>query len=248
MKNLRNMMRNSFSLMCFLLLAFSVSGQEETTSASVGKIHFGIKAGTTLSSFSAEQPHTNFKPGLIVGGFISYDLSGNLALQLEPSYMQQGGSLVSIYDYLTFQVYDPPFFIEVRDQKVTFHNIDIPLLLKYKKNIGGLNLFVVAGPSIGLNFDAVTKNEVSARSLDQIPIYYHFYEEDNITSSMKLLQYGATGGIGFETPIGKHTLVFDMKYRYGLNKTYPGYSYLGIYQVQGDLKTNSFYVTLGFGF
>jgi hypothetical protein len=249
MKNKRNMMRNTFSLICLLLLAFSVSAQDETgTEATVKKMQFGIKVGTTLSSFSSEQPHNNFKPGLIAGGFVSYKLSGSLALQLEPSYMQQGGNLISILDYPLFLVQDPPFLLEIRDQKVTFHNIDIPLLLKFEKSIWGLNVFAVTGPTIGINFNAETKNSVSARSFDNIPVYFHFYQEENITGNMELLQYGAVGGIGFETPVGKHTLIFDMKYRYSLNKTYPGYSYLGIYQIQGDLRTNSFYITLGFGF
>jgi hypothetical protein len=241
------MMKKSFSLICLLLLAFSVFGQDEET-VTLNKIRFGVKVGTTLSSFSEQQPHTNYKPGFIAGGFLSYELSNSLALQLEPSYIEQGGNLISIFDYPMFLIPDPPFILKIRDQRVTFHNIDIPLLLKYETTILGLKVFGVAGPSIALNINSETKNDVSARSLDNVPIYYNFYEEENITSNIEFLQYGITGGIGFETPLGNHSLIFDMKYRYSLNRTYPGYSYLGIYQVQGDLRTNSFYVTLGFGF
>ena len=246
MKNSGNMLKKFISFFCLLFFAISVSAQDET--ATVTKIQYGIKVGTTLSTFSSEQPHNNYKPGFIGGVFVSYRLSDNMALQLEPSYMQQGGNLISIYDYTMFLVPDPPFLLEIREQKITFHNVEIPLLLKYEKTVGRLNLFGVAGPSLGINFSSNTRTNVSARSLDEIPIYYNFYTEENITSSIELLQYGVVGGIGFETPVGKHSLIFDVKYRYGLNKTYPGYSYLGIYQIQGDLKTNSFYVTLGFGF
>lgn len=246
MKNLRNSMRIYYSLICLFLFTFSLMAQEETVM--VKKIHYGIKVGTTLSSFSSEQPHNNFKPGFTAGAFVSYDLSGSFSLQLEPMYLQQGGNLITIVDYLMLLVQDPPFLFEIRDQKVTFHIIDVPLLLKFKKTILGLNLFAVAGPSFGLNFNAETKNNVSARSYDEIPVWYDFYTEENITSNIKPWQFGAVGGIGFETPVGKHTLIFDMKYRYSLSKTYPGFSYLGIYQLQGDLRTNSFYCTLGFGF
>jgi hypothetical protein len=254
MKNQNKIFRNSLSLICLLLLSYSVSAQDVTGNEASGtavtgkKIQFGIKVGTTLSKFSEEQPHTNFKPGLIVGGFVSYKLSNLLALQLEPSYMQQGGNLISVFDPTLLSYKDYPYSVEVKDQRITFHNIDIPLLLKVEKNILGLNVFAVAGPSIGLNFYSKTENSVSARSNGDIPVYYDFYQEENITSNIKLLQYGVVGGIGFNTPIGKHTLIIDMKYKYGLNKTYKGYSYLGIPQVQGDLKTNSFYITLGFGF
>ena len=246
MKNFRNMMRIGFSLICLFLFTFSLLGQEDTVS--VKKIHYGIKVGTTLSSFSSEQPHNNYKPGFAAGVSTSCKLSASFALQLEPTYLQQGGNLISILDYPMFLVTDPPFLLEVRDQRITFHNIDIPLLLKFEKNILGLKVFGVAGPSLGFNFNAESKNNVSARSWEEIPVYYNFYQEENITSNIETMQYGAIGGIGFETPVGKHTLIFDMKYRYSLNKTYPGYSYLGIYQVQGDLRTNSFYFTLGFGF
>lgn len=254
MKNQNKIFRNSLFLISLLLFAFSVSAQEVTGNEASGnavtgkKIQFGIKVGTTLSKFSAEQPHTNFKPGLIAGGFVSYKLSNLLALQLEPSYMQQGGNLISVFDPNLLSYTDYPFAIEVKDQKITFHNIDIPLLLKAEKNILGLNVFAVAGPTLGLNFYSKTENNVSARSNGYLPVYYDFYQEDNITSNINFLQYGVVGGIGFNTPIGKHTLIVDMKYRYGLNKTYKGFSYLEIPQVQGDLKTNSFYITLGFGF
>ena len=245
-KNSGNMLRNAITFVCMLLLALSVSAQEET--ATVKKIQYGIKVGTTLSKFSSEQPHNNYKPGIIAGAFVSYRLSDALSLQLEPSFMQQGGNLISIYDYPTFLVEDPPFLLEVRDQKVTFNNVDVPLLLKFEKSIGGLTMFCVAGPAIGLNFNSGTDNSVSARTWDMTAIYYHFYTEENITSNIEMLQYGATGGIGFETPIGNNTLIFDLKYRYSLNKTYPGYSYLGLYNIQGDLRTNTIYFTLGLGF
>jgi hypothetical protein len=257
MKNRIKIFRNSLSLVCLLLLTFSVSGQETVTNEGTGnevtvkKIQFGIKVGTTLNRFSSEQPHNNYKPGLIAGGFVSYKLSNLLALQLEPVYMQQGGNLISVYDPSLYLLTDYPFSILVKDQKITFHNIDIPLLLKAEKSIRGLNVFCVAGPALALNVQSVTKNNVSARSgvsSGTIPVYYDYYEEETITSNIEFLQYGVIGGIGFNTPIGKHTLIFDVKYRYGINKTYKGYSYLGIPQVQGDLKTNTFYITLGFGF
>jgi len=251
MKNRRNiMLRIAFSLLCLFLFTFSLLGQEETETetGSVKRIGYGIKAGATLSRFSSAQPHINFKPGLAASVFVTYPFSESLALQLEPTYLQQGGNLISILDYPMFLVPDPPFLLEIRDQKVTFHNIDIPLLVKFEKSIAGLKLFAVAGPSIGFNLNAETKSSVSARSWDQIPVYYNFYQEENITSNIKSIQYGALGGIGFETPVGTHKIIFDVKYRYSLNTTYQGYSYLGIEQIQGDLRTNSLYFTLGFGF
>lgn len=251
MKNRKiNLLRTVFSLSCLCLFTFSINAQErtETGTESVKRISYGFKVGATMSRFSSEQPHINFKPGLTAGIFISYPLSSNFALQLEPAYLQQGGNQISIMDYPMFLVPDPPFLLEIRDQNVTFHNIDIPLLVKFEKTIAGLKLFALAGPSIGFNLNAETRNNVSARSWDQIPIYYNFYQEENITSNIEPLHYGAIGGIGFETPVGTHKIIFDVKYRYSLNNTYKGYSYLGIQQIQGDLQTNTLYFTLGFGF
>lgn len=247
MKNQRNMLKKSFTIFCLLLFAFSVSGQEESQGAG-SKIQFGVKIGTTLSSFSSEQPHNNYKPGLIAGGFFSYGLTSNLALQTEPSYMQQGGNLIEIMDPTILTLPDYPFSAEIRDHRITYHNIDIPILLKYKRNIKGLNVFGLIGPTISMNFNTTAQTRVSARSWDSTPSYIDFYSEENITDNIEFLHYGATAGVGFEAPIGKHILIFDLKYRYSINKTYLGYSYLGIHQVQGDLSSNTFYFTLGFGF
>ena len=251
MKNRKTkVLRIYCSLLCMFLFTFSLVAQEAsgTETESVKRISYGIKAGATLSRFSSEQPHANFKPGVTAGIFVSYPLSSSFALQLEPAYFQQGGNLISIMDYPMFLVHDPPFLLEIRDQKITFHNIDIPLLIKYEKSVAGLNVFVLAGPSIGFNINAETKNNVSARTWEEIPVYYNFYQHENISSNIRSIQYGAVGGIGFETPVGTHKILFDVKYRYSLNATYPGYSYLGITQIQGDLRTNSLYFTLGFGF
>jgi|WetSurMetagenome_2_1015567.scaffolds.fasta_scaffold75686_2 hypothetical protein len=238
------MIRKIFSITCLLLLAFSVSGQDETAS----KLKFGVKVGTTISSFSSEQPQNTYKPGLVAGGFVSYGLTNSLSLQLEPSYMQQGGNLIFINDPLMLGIEDFPYLIEVRNQKITYHNIDIPLLLKYETTVKGLKVFGVAGPSISINAKATSDATVSARSYDMIPVYVTYDRYENISSNIENLQYGVVGGLGFETPLGNHTLIFDMKYKYGLNTTYPGYSYLGINQVKGDLSSNTFYFTLGFGF
>lgn len=252
MKRLKNILKIELSLICLFFITLSLSGQVDSLKKSennfMSKINYGIKVGATLSTFSTEQPHTNFKPGLMGGVFISYKLSESFALQLEPTYIQQGGNLISITDYDMLLVPDAPFSLEVKDERITFHNIDLPLLIKYGINIGGLKVFAVAGPSIAYNFNTETQSDLSARTYDYIPVYYNFHQEDNISSNIKSWQYGAVGGIGFETPVGKHTLIFDLRYRYSLNKTYPGYSYLGIFQTQGDLRTNTLYFTLGFGF
>lgn len=246
MKNKKRLLGIIPPLLCLLLCSSSLTAQED--SAKVIKFGYGIKAGTTLSRFSSEQPHNNFKPGFTAGVFVNYRLSNSFLLQVEPAYMQQGGNLISITDFPMLLVPDPPFLLEVKDQKITFHNIDVPLLLKYEKTIAGLKLFAVAGPSFSYNLKAQSKNNVSARTWDYIPVYYDYYEEENISSSIETMQYGVVGGLGFETPVGDHQLTFDVRYRYGLNKTYPGYSYLGIYHIQGDLKSNTLYFTLGFGF
>ncbi|HEX2922253.1 MAG TPA: porin family protein, partial [Bacteroidales bacterium] len=211
----------------------------------------GIKVGTTISRFSSEQPHNNYKPGFTAGVFVNYPISGAFSVQLEPAYFQQGGDLISVHDYSVFLQDPAPFLLEVKDHKVTYNNIDAPLLVRYDRTIGGLDLFATLGPSFGFNLNTTASTDVSARSfssITELPVYYDYYESNNISSNIKTMQYGITGGLGFQTAIGTHSLIFDVRYRYSINDTYPGYSYLGIFQTQGDLKSNSLYFTLGFGF
>ncbi|HEX2921446.1 MAG TPA: porin family protein, partial [Bacteroidales bacterium] len=207
----------------------------------------GIKVGTTISRFSSEQPHNNYKPGFTAGVFVNYPISGAFSVQLEPAYFQQGGYQISIVDPALL-LEDSPFILEVEDRNVTYNNIDVPLLVRYDKTIGGLNFFAIVGPSFGFNLNTTRDTHVSARTSGWIPVYNNFFRSENISTNIKTVQYGVTGGLGFESALGNHLIIFDIKYRYSINDTYPGYSYLGIFQTQGDLKSNSLYFTLGFGF
>lgn len=242
--------KNKFTGIIFLLISLlitsTVYGQEEAVQKD--NIHYGIKAGMTISRFSSEQPHNNYKPGIIAGVFVNYAFSSCFSLQIEPAYLQQGGYLISIVDHPLLHDVNPPFLLQVNDQRVTYHNIDIPLLVKYEKTFGDMNFFGVAGPSFGINLNTSSITNVSARSYEMVPVYYDFRKEENITSEINTMQYGITGGLGFESLLGKHSLIFDIRYRYSLNKTWPGYSYLGIDPIQGDLQSNTLYFTLGFGF
>lgn len=247
MKNQRKLQRILVFSVCLFLFSLSLRAQEEET-APAKELKYGFKAGIVISRFSSEQPHNNFKPGFTAGVFVNYPLNDKFSLQLEPAYFQQGGNLVSIIDNLMFNDYDNPYMTEVEDRRVTYHNVDAPLLARYDMIIGGLKIFVVAGPSFGFNVNTTYNAAVSARSMSETPVYYYFERFDNITSNIKSMHYGVTAGAGFEVPVGNHYLMFDARYRYSINNTYPGYSYLGLHNIQGDLKSNSIYFTLGFGF
>lgn len=231
------------------LISSSAFGQEESEQTGrIRPLQYGIKAGITGSRFSSEQPHNNCKPGIIAGIFFNYPISSSFSLQLEPSYLQQGGYLISIIDHSLFLDANPPFSIEINDQKVIYHNIDLPFLVKYEKKSCDVKFFGVIGPAFGINLNSTSKTDVSARSNEMVPVYYDFIKEENISSDIRTMQYGIATGLGFESPLGKHSLIFDIRYRYSINTTWPAYSYLGVNHIQGDLKSNTFYVTLGLGF
>ena len=209
--------------------------------------NFGIKCGLTNSNFSSEQPHNNLKQGFTIGGMASIPLSLNLNVNIDLLYFQQGGNLLQVFDVNRMAgINDFPYEIEIRDQKITYHNLELPVLLRYKIISNNYSLGLILGPSVGYNLHSGKISTVTARYPDGLGIYVTYNDEENITANIEKFHYGVTYGLGFEFPFLERSLSFDILYQMGLNRTYPGYSYLDINEVQGDLHSNTLYITLGF--
>ncbi|MGE0089169.1 MAG: porin family protein [Bacteroidales bacterium] len=232
-------------------LLFFISGtmfaQESESSGGgfLNNLKYGIKFGTTISEFTNQQPHTNSIQGITGGGFLNYVFNDKMALQLEASYFQQGGRVLDIY-IPTYVGNDSWYSINIKNKEIVMHNIEVPVLFKYSIGISGFKLNGFIGPSFGYNLHTGVTKEGTI--IDEYGGPHTYTGEENITNNMEKIQYSATAGIGIELPVSdKFYILIDARYRYGINSVYNGYSYLEVTEIQGDLKNNSMYFTLGLG-
>jgi len=231
---------------CIYFSSKTIAQENGKSSSLIESIYFGGKFGTTVSQFTNQQPHTNVKQGITAGGFVGYNFSDNLALQLELNYLQEGGQLLSVEHSWDLS---NSSWIEIKtdNQSVTLNNLDIPLMLKYALPIGSAKVFINAGAAFGYNIHAGVKHETTI--LTEIGSVSTYTGEENITSSIERYNVGIIAGLGFEIPVfTDNYILIDARYRYGMMPVYKGYSYRGIPQITGDLQNNTMYFTIGFGF
>ena len=144
-----------------LFYSACIFGQDETASSGGSReLHFGAKVGTTISSFTDQQPHTDIKQGIIVGGFASFYFDDNMAVQGEVNYLQQGGKLIE------FEIpgdigKDTWYASKVHNNSITIHTVDIPVLFKYSYPLGDVNVSLNVGPTIGINYFTSINNETT---------------------------------------------------------------------------------------
>ena len=228
-----------------LLLPVGLSAQEEQADSK--KIFsYGIKVGSTISSFSQEQPHSNKIIGLSVGLYSNCSLSQKIALQLEVNYNLEGGRLLSfeIPENTGMQTW---YTTKVENKKLRLHNLNIPLLFRYNIKFQNYKLYTVIGPNIGINLKSDVDNigVIFPNNAGFVP----YNQNSKISSKIENLSYSISGGIGLEIPLNnnKH-LIFDTRLRYGLSKIYKGYSYIKLLQDSDHLRNSSLTVSIGYGF
>ncbi len=229
------------------LLVNSVNAQDaDTDTAPEGKsIYFGAKAGISLSQFSRTQPHITEKVGLTGGVFAEYAFSDKFSVRVEGNYLQQGSRLVRFSDNTRFGDFSE-FSVFTTNNHFTTHNVDIPLLAKYKFiSLGSMDLSLIIGPSVGINIGATNNFERTYHN-SQVFLTVNGYED--ISSEFETLYYNAVGGITGEINSGGKTYFVDLRYYYGITPAKKGYSYVDLFDVQGDLTSYSVALTFGYKF
>lgn len=227
-----------------ILLLFCVSSalaQEE----SIGSFKFGAKAGAVISRFDNAQPHTSERLGLTIGAVVEYGINDMLSVQAEPAYLQQGGKFVRFSDNTRFGDYDAFNSFYVTNANVTIHTIDLPVLAKFWLPFGKeVNANVVLGPSASYRISA---NEKFERTYHYNQTFTTANGTEEVTSDYEKISYAVTAGVGGEVSLGERRVLIDLRYKYGITPVKKSFSYIDINDVQGDLTSDSFYLTIGFG-
>lgn len=241
-------MTTKITFLIVLFLAGNLQAQKDAATESPGvdrKISFGFQTGVVVSTFSDEQPHTGEKIGFMMGGIVTYSLSDRFSIQSEPSYLQQGGSLLRFVDNTRFGD-TSPFSIYNTNSRVTVHSLDLPFFFRYQLPVlESFKSYVAIGPAIGFTLAVSDRYE---RTYQFGQTYSTVTGQQYVTSQYEPIQFGVTTGIGGEVSLGGNKrLLVGMRYRYGITPIKKGFSYIDLYQVQGDIRTHSFYLMFGIG-
>ncbi|MDR1180718.1 MAG: PorT family protein [Bacteroidales bacterium] len=197
------------------------------------QLRYGVKLGGTLSSIyskytgegETESNNSDPKIGFKAGAMLEYSFSSSFALQPELLYVNSGGK------------YKEEFEGGNESSKINFHQLQLPVNIKYKMGTDNLKFYVAAGPYIGYIFAGKEKwnykwnydgESDSDSGSDDI------YGEN---SRLKHIDFGVGAGFGVEF-LNKYTV--GAGYKYGIaNLTKAENS---------KIKTGTFDLSIGYFF
>jgi len=108
---------------------------------------FGIKAGLNLATMSYKDGSLSYDPTAIAG--INVGLISEIAIQ-ENLFLQPG---------ILFSTKGSQYTISSYTTTITTSNIEVPINLMYKHDLGSLKLLGFAGPYLGLAVGGKTKSD-----------------------------------------------------------------------------------------
>lgn len=179
----------------------------------------GLRAGVSTTAFYGaatdySEPNADFS----AGAFLTYRLSPRWALQPEMAYTRRRG-----------QADLSRVFGSARNGELTLGFVEVPLLVKASLPVQqGTRPSLMAGPyaSVRLSQQASDGNFV-LQNLD-------------LAQELRRWDYGLVAGLGMESPVGRRTVSFDVRYQWGLANLFAEAE-------RPDLRTRGFTFSVGLG-
>jgi hypothetical protein len=160
------------------------------TVASPQEVGFGVKGGLNLASMHFDPDPIadfGFRPGLVLGGFVSWPMSSRLAIQPEGLFSQKGANGSD----------------EGVDGWIHLDYLEVPVLVQYALSESSSRTFnVFGGPSLGFNIKAKAGADVGDESVDE-----------DISEDIEKFDFGVVFGAGVN--FGRFTV--DGRYTFGLS-------------------------------
>lgn len=188
-------MKRSVLVLAVLVVALTAGAASAQETRLEGK---GIKIGLSMSSFggadrdieSEAPPETRY--GMAVGGFLTFALGPNLALQPEVLYVMKGAE----FDF--------------GDDKASlkFAYLDVPVLIKYRfATTGSTRPSLFAGPVGSIKLKARYRQVENGIEMEQ-----------DYSEYVKGLDFGLTMGGGLDIAMTGSTLTLDVRYTFALTE------------------------------
>ncbi|MHB8093958.1 MAG: porin family protein [Candidatus Aminicenantales bacterium] len=162
---------------------------------------YGIKAGLA-SSTMAMSDNVGFSldlksvTGIMIGGYMTLPVAGNLSIQPEALYIQKGARYMESFDGVDVEA------------SMRIDYIEVPVLAKLEfPSRSALTPMVCAGPYAAFKISA--KNKVSAPG----------YSQEETLEGVKSTDFGLAFGGGLKYDLGNMVLAFELRYHLGLSAT-----------------------------
>ena len=176
-----------------LSLAFCIAVGLSTASyaqASDKTWSFGPELGVNFSKYGKDADDTDYKNGLLAGGFLTYSIRNTHAFTLKVLYSQKGAA------------------DEASDSKTHLNYIEVPVLARlFFNREGTIRPNIFAGPSFG--FLTGVKGKVGDGNYEEVANYKDIYNNFDL---------GLGFGIGINFKVAEEMyFIVDTRYTYGLS-------------------------------
>jgi opacity protein-like surface antigen len=199
-------------ILFFMLLLGLIS--TPSTLFAQGSVEKGIKIGLSLSEFTYDSPSADLgdkiKTGLCFGGYVSFKLTPNLALQPEVLYAQRGGN---DEEEGRDEQGDPTGTFETR---YSFDYLEIPVLARVSIRTGGtITPCILAGPAIAFKLSSKVKWPPD-------PVLHDDTGSEEEVDWIKSNDFRFVLGAGADIAVGNVTVSVEARYGIGLSNIYEG--------------------------
>ena len=196
-----------------VILAVLVSALLTATLFAQGLTGKGAKVGLNIASWGgkhAKDIAPDSRMGFALGGFITYTISDNFAIQPEILYTRKGAK------QKIDEVEEDPFFGTIRatlDLTATVNYLEIPILARLTiPTQGGLEPYLFAGPALSIKLNDKLKSSIKL-TINGEPFLEFAVSQD---ADVKSTDFGLVLGAGAAFPAAQGKLTVDARYTLGL--------------------------------
>ena len=175
-----------------------------------------------------------------IGAVLDLGLNENITLRLEPMYLQKGGTFEGFLQDFQFDAFPQDFLAEFKFKAAY---LEVPVLFKLALQTSTIQLYVMAGPTLGLLLNSKLEiNSPAAALADEI----------NFDGLSNYIDFGLGFGAGMNFPIGKNSIFVEGRQTLGLYKVVDnGKTSAGDFEFEfeeTDIKTRGFQILAGITF
>jgi hypothetical protein len=253
-------MRKLSFIVVVILAQTSALYSSNNLNLSAQEYYIGIKGGLNVPNLygGTTELTMGYKSRLTptLGIISSVEFKNQLAVQLEISYVGQGG-LKNGTQVITDGMVNYPavpttgMYADFKNRTV-LHYLEVPILAKYTITIDKIyNLYFNAGPDFGFLIAAKTKTSGSSQIYidnqgtpltdpqgDPMPSAT-FDGNLNIKKDLNTLNLGLTGGLGISNEFESGELILELRGSYGFSNIWKDSTY-------GNNHTGSLTITIGY--
>ncbi len=232
-------------------MLFSISIVFAQSKLTYQKWQLQATAGSSVNYFTDEQPHRFNTTGYNAQVGINYNSNKHWSIFSEVGIAGTGGGLVSFQDD-TYLGFDPTItFKNTKQSQYMIHAIDGKIGGGYTFNLKeGWKIKLYAAPSLSLNIGEWEKYEktgyLALPKNASSPGIIGTISNRQYTDKFQPYWYSIVGGTQIEIPFHKQFFLVDFRFVNGVSPVIFDYSYLNTPGIQGNLRTNSFRVSLGY--